>query len=95
MENVDGEKFAMTSSGPLFCYKADISKDAYFWDNKNKDVTAPCCGMSEYVIADGLTFKFSVGTPAASTTPSKSTSGGYNFRINLQVLLGFVLLLLK
>jgi len=53
--------------------------------------------MSEYVIADGLTFKFSVGTPAASTTPSKttSTSGGYNFRINLQVLLGFVLLLLK
>jgi len=33
MNNVDGEKFPMTSSGPLWCYKGDISKDAYFWDN--------------------------------------------------------------
>jgi hypothetical protein len=69
----------MTSSGPLWCYKADISKDTNYWDDRDKTVTAACCGMEEYVLADGLTFKFNVGNSSDSGEPTKSVSSlGYS-----------------
>jgi hypothetical protein len=48
-------EFPAFPNGPDLCWKADISKQASFWDeDKTGEITGPCCGMTNYYAKAGV-----------------------------------------
>lgn len=77
-----GLTYAGSTVGPHKCWKADISKDVYFWSNSSdRYATAPCCGATQYYTQSGVTitgmgtqsFTTITGSSCTSTTASTPT----------------------
>jgi len=69
-----GETIVGTTNGPKHCWKGDISKNTKFWIGK--DTVEPCCGMSEYYLATGMSWSFDVGTPSCGSKNCPSSRLG-------------------